>query len=93
MRFSGGERKTEIRPFNRITTYTQIHVYNTALADSSRSLNLVQVDGDRWSPLPRAAKLGELVLARVALGQRAKVMASAACCFPALIVRAWPCLV
>ena len=36
-----------------------------------RSLKLVQVDGDRQSPLPRAAKLGELVLARVALGQRA----------------------
>ena len=59
-----------------------------------RSLNLVQVDGDRWSPLPRAAKLGELVLAQVALGQRAKqVMASAGCCFPAHIVQAWPCLV
>ena len=72
----------------------RLYIYNTALAASpSRSLNLVQVDGDRWSPLPRAAKLGELVLARVALGQRAKVVASAACCFPARIVRAWPCLV
>ena len=57
------------RTYNRIN---QEFIYNAALAaDLHRSLNLVQVDGDRCSPLPRAAKLRPLVRARVAHGQRA----------------------
>ena len=69
---------------------------HTSHSSSHLSIAQPQPSPGRWRwvelPLPRAAKLGEL-LARVALGQRAQVMASAGCCFPARIVRAWPCLV
>ena len=62
-------------PTNQSRTYSlqqnQPGVNAALAADLHRSLNLVQVNDDRCSPLPRAAKLRELVRAQVAYGQRA----------------------